>query len=129
VTEIFVLQNSEFNEIQLSIRRKNIMAIVNVTDQSFNGEIEGQGTVLVDFWAPWCGPCKMIAPILDELANEMGDSVKIAKLNVDENPETASRFGVMSIPTLIFFKDGQPVDKVVGLNSKENLKNIISKHQ
>ncbi|GIO66252.1 thioredoxin [Paenibacillus sp. JTLBN-2024] len=105
------------------------MAIVNVTDQSFNAEIEGQGTVLVDFWAPWCGPCKMIAPILDELANEMGDSVKIAKLNVDENPETASRFGVMSIPTLIFFKDGQPVDKVVGLNSKENLKNIISKHQ
>ncbi|WP_339323768.1 thioredoxin [Paenibacillus sp. FSL W8-0194] len=105
------------------------MAIVNVTDQSFNAEIEGQGTVLVDFWAPWCGPCKMIAPILDELASEMGDSVKIAKLNVDENPETASRFGVMSIPTLIFFKDGQPVDKVVGLNSKENLKNIISKHQ
>lgn len=83
------------------------MAIVNVTDQSFNAEIEGQGTVLVDFWAPWCGPCKMIAPILDELASEMGDSVKIAKLNVDENPETASRFGVMSIPTLIFFKDGQ----------------------
>ncbi|GIP29891.1 thioredoxin [Paenibacillus sp. J23TS9] len=105
------------------------MAIVNVTDQSFNAEIEGQGTVLVDFWAPWCGPCKMIAPILDDLSNEMGDSVKIAKLNVDENPETASRFGVMSIPTLIFFKDGQPVDKVVGLNSKENLKNIISKHQ
>ncbi|MEC0372505.1 thioredoxin [Paenibacillus chibensis] len=105
------------------------MAIVNVTDQSFNAEIEGQGTVLVDFWAPWCGPCKMIAPILDDLASEMGDSVKIAKLNVDENPETASRFGVMSIPTLIFFKDGQPVDKVVGLNSKENLKNIISKHQ
>ncbi|BFH60915.1 MULTISPECIES: thioredoxin [Paenibacillus] len=105
------------------------MAIVNVTDQSFNAEIEGQGTVLVDFWAPWCGPCKMIAPILDELATEMGDSVKIAKLNVDDNPETASRFGVMSIPTLIFFKDGQPVDKVVGLNSKENLKNIISKHQ
>ncbi|MWV46894.1 thioredoxin [Paenibacillus sp. HJL G12] len=105
------------------------MAIVNVTDQSFNAEIEGQGTVLVDFWAPWCGPCKMIAPILDDLSNEMGDSLKIAKLNVDENPETASRFGVMSIPTLIFFKDGQPVDKVVGLNSKENLKNVIAKHQ
>ncbi|GIO57822.1 thioredoxin [Paenibacillus cellulositrophicus] len=105
------------------------MAIVNVSDQSFNAEIEGQGTVLVDFWAPWCGPCKMIAPILEDLANELGDSVKIAKLNVDDNPETASRFGVMSIPTLIFFKDGQPVDKVVGLNSKENLKNIIAKHQ
>ena len=105
------------------------MAIVTVSDQSFNAEIEGQGTVLVDFWAPWCGPCKMIAPILEDLANELEDSVKIAKLNVDDNPETASRFGVMSIPTLIFFKDGQPVDKVVGLNSKENLKNIIAKHQ
>lgn len=105
------------------------MAIVNVSDQSFNTEVEGQGTVVVDFWAPWCGPCKMIAPILDELSSELGDSVKIAKVNVDENPETASRFGVMSIPTLIVFKDGQPVDKVVGLNSKESLKNMISKHQ
>ncbi len=105
------------------------MAIVNVSDQTFNNEVEGQGTVLVDFWAPWCGPCKMIAPILEDLASELGDSVKIAKVNVDENPESASRFGVMSIPTLIFFKDGQPVDKVVGLNSKENLKNILAKHQ
>ncbi|MEF2968528.1 thioredoxin [Paenibacillus sp. M1] len=105
------------------------MAIVNVSDQTFNSEVEGKGTVLVDFWAPWCGPCKMIAPILEDLANEVGDSVKIAKLNVDDNPESASRFGVMSIPTLIFFKDGQPVDKVVGLNSKENLKNLIAKHQ
>ncbi|MRN56535.1 thioredoxin [Paenibacillus monticola] len=105
------------------------MAIVNVSDQSFGNEVEGQGTVVVDFWAPWCGPCKMIAPILEELSAEIGDSLKIAKLNVDENPETASRFGVMSIPTLIFFKDGQPVDKVVGLNSKESLKNILAKHQ
>ncbi|AIQ70851.1 MULTISPECIES: thioredoxin [Paenibacillus] len=105
------------------------MAIVNVSDQSFVGEVEGQGTVVVDFWAPWCGPCKMLAPILEELSTELGDDVKIAKLNVDENPETASRFGVMSIPTLIFFKDGQPVDKVVGLNSKDSLKNIVAKHQ
>lgn len=104
------------------------MAIVNVSDQSFNTEVEGTGTVLVDFWAPWCGPCKMLAPILEELATDVGDDVKIAKVNVDENPESASRFGVMSIPTLILFKDGQPVDKVVGLNSKENLKNLISKH-
>lgn len=105
------------------------MAIVNVSDQSFNTEVEGEGTVLVDFWAPWCGPCKMLAPILEELSAEVGDSVKIAKVNVDENPESASRFGVMSIPTLIFFKDGQPGDKVVGLNSKEALKGIIEKHQ
>jgi len=104
------------------------MAIVNVSDQSFNSEVESTGTVLVDFWAPWCGPCKMIAPILEELSNDLGDSVKIAKVNVDENPESASRFGVMSIPTLILFKDGQPVDKVVGLNSKDALKNMIAKH-
>ncbi|MNW26934.1 Thioredoxin [compost metagenome] len=104
------------------------MAIVNVSDQSFNTEVEGQGTVLVDFWAPWCGPCKMLAPILEELSSEVAD-VKIAKVNVDDNPESASRFGVMSIPTLIVFKDGQPVDKVVGLNSKEALKNMLSKHQ
>ncbi|WP_138495224.1 thioredoxin [Paenibacillus pinistramenti] len=103
------------------------MAIVNVSDSTFKAEVEGQGTVLVDFWAPWCGPCKMIAPILDELAGEV--NATIAKVNVDENPESASRFGVMSIPTLILFKDGQPVDKVVGVNSKEALKNLISKHQ
>lgn len=105
------------------------MAIVNVSDQTFNNEVESQGTVLVDFWAPWCGPCKMIAPILEDLSGDLGDSVKIAKVNVDENPESASRFGVMSIPTLILFKDGQPVDKIVGLNSKDSLKNLIAKHQ
>lgn len=105
------------------------MAIVNVTDQSFTNEVEGSGTVLVDFWAPWCGPCKMIAPVLEELDKEVGGSVKIAKVNVDDNPESASRFGVMSIPTLIVFKDGQPVDKVVGFQSKDALKNVISRHQ
>jgi thioredoxin 1 len=104
------------------------MAIVNVSDQSFKAEVEATGTVLVDFWAPWCGPCKMIAPILEELDKESTD-LKIAKLNVDDNPESASRFGVMSIPTLIVFKDGQPVDKVVGFQSKEALKNVVARHQ
>jgi thioredoxin 1 len=104
------------------------MAIVNVSDQSFKAEVEATGTVLVDFWAPWCGPCKMIAPILEELDKELTD-LKIAKLNVDDNPESASRFGVMSIPTLIVFKDGQPVDKIVGLQSKDALKNVVSRHQ
>lgn len=104
------------------------MAIVNVTDDSFKGEVEATGTVLVDFWAPWCGPCKMIAPVLEELDKEVTD-LKIAKLNVDDNPETASRFGVMSIPTLIVFKDGQPVDKVVGFQSKDALKNVVTRHQ
>ncbi|MFD2610864.1 thioredoxin [Paenibacillus gansuensis] len=104
------------------------MAIVNVTDNSFGSEVENSGTVLVDFWAPWCGPCKMIAPVLEELDKEIGEQVKIAKVNVDDNPESASRFGVMSIPTLIVFKDGQPVDKVVGFNSKDALKNVLTMH-
>ena len=105
------------------------MAIVHVSDQTFGAEVEGKGTVLVDFWAPWCGPCKMIAPVLEELDQEFGDSLKIAKVNVDDNPESASRFGVMSIPTLIVFKDGQPVDKVVGFQSKDALKNVVARHQ
>jgi thioredoxin 1 len=104
------------------------MAIVNVSDDSFKAEVESGGTVLVDFWAPWCGPCKMIAPVLEELDKEVSN-LKIAKVNVDDNPESASRFGVMSIPTLIVFKDGQPVDKVVGFQSKDALKNVISRHQ
>lgn len=102
------------------------MAIVNVTDQSFKGEVESTGTVLVDFWAPWCGPCKMLAPVLEELDKEV--EIKIAKVNVDDNQESAGRFGVMSIPTLILFKDGQPVDKVVGFKSKEDLKNLVSRY-
>jgi thioredoxin 1 len=103
------------------------MAIVNVTDATFNQEIEA-GVTLVDFWAPWCGPCKMIAPVLEELDAEVGGQVKIAKVNVDDNGESAAKFGVMSIPTLILFKDGQPVDKVVGFQSKDALKNVISRH-
>ena len=104
------------------------MAIVNVTDSSFQAEVEGSGTVLVDFWAPWCGPCKMIAPVLEELDKDLGGSLKIAKVNVDDNPESASRFGVMSIPTLIVFKDGQPVDKVVGFQPKDALKSVVGRH-
>lgn len=104
------------------------MAIINVSDASFSKEVEQSGTVLVDFWAPWCGPCKMIAPVLEEIDQEIGDKIQIAKLNVDDNPETASRFGVMSIPTLIVFKDGQPVDKIVGFQPKESLKNVLLRH-
>lgn len=104
------------------------MAIVAVSDQSFKSEVESTGTVLVDFWAPWCGPCKMIAPVLEDLDKEVGEQLKIAKLNVDDNPESASRFGVMSIPTLIVFKDGQPVDKIVGFQPKAALKSVVDRH-
>ncbi|WP_019120238.1 thioredoxin [Brevibacillus massiliensis] len=103
------------------------MAIVNVSDQTFAQEVES-GTVLVDFWAPWCGPCKMIAPVLEQIDSEVGEKLKIAKLNVDENPETSGRFGVMSIPTLMVFKDGQMVDKVIGFQPKEALMATLGKH-
>src|SRR5690625_1349253 len=104
------------------------MAIINVTDSDFSQQVEQSGTVLVDFWAPWCGPCKMIAPVLEEVETEIGDKVKITKLNVDENPETAGRFGVMSIPTLLVFKDGSVVDKIVGFQPKDALINTLNKH-
>ncbi len=103
------------------------MAIVDVTDQNFSDEVKS-GPVLVDFWAPWCGPCKMIAPVLEELDNEIGDKLKIAKLNVDNNPETAGRFGVMSIPTLMVFKDGEMVSKMVGFQPKEQLREWLDSY-
>ncbi|WP_077214177.1 thioredoxin [Bacillus dakarensis] len=103
------------------------MAITNVTDQTFQTETSA-GLVLADFWAPWCGPCKMIAPVLEELDAEMGDKVKIVKLDVDENQETAAKFGVMSIPTLLVIKDGEVVDKVVGFQPKEALEERLNSH-
>jgi len=103
------------------------MAIVDVSDQNFTQET-AEGLVLVDFWAPWCGPCKMIAPVLEELDGELGDKVKIAKLNVDDNQETAGKYGVMSIPTLLLMKDGNVVDQVVGFQPKEALAELVNKH-
>lgn len=103
------------------------MAIVNATDQTFTADTK-EGVVLVDFWAPWCGPCKMIAPVLHELDEEIGDKAKIVKVDVDENQETAGKFGVMSIPTLIVLKDGEVVDKVVGFQPKEALAELLAKH-
>ncbi|MFC7061592.1 thioredoxin [Halobacillus seohaensis] len=103
------------------------MALVKGTDQNFSEETN-EGLVLADFWAPWCGPCKMIAPVLEELDEEMSDQVKIVKLDVDENQETASKFGVMSIPTLLLFKDGKVVDQVIGFQPKEALAELITKH-
>jgi thioredoxin 1 len=103
------------------------MAISHATDESFVAET-GSGTVLVDFWAPWCGPCKMIAPVLEELDGELEGKVKIVKVDVDENPETAGKFGIMSIPTLLVLKDGEVVDKVVGFSPKEALAGVLQKH-
>jgi len=98
---------------------------VAITKDNFNATVS-QGVSLLDFWAPWCGPCKMQLPIVEELSEELKGKATIAKVNVDEEPELASQFGVMSIPTLILFKDGQPVDKLVGLQSKAALQSKIN---
>lgn len=104
------------------------MADLIFTDASFKQEVlENKGTVVVDFWAPWCGPCKIVGPIVEELAQEYAGKVKIGKINVDENSQTAGEYGVMSIPSIIFFKDGQPVKTMVGAQSKENYKQEIDR--
>lgn len=103
------------------------MAPANVTDASFDADVlRAKEPVVVDFWAEWCGPCKMIAPALEEIAAEMNGKVKIAKLNVDENQDTAMRYGVRSIPTLIMFKNGQQVATQVGAAPKGKLVDWIN---
>ncbi|HYA26987.1 MAG TPA: thioredoxin [Thermodesulfovibrionales bacterium] len=97
--------------------------IVEVTTSTWDTEVvQGSGLVMVDFWAVWCGPCRMIAPTVEEIAKEYAGKVKVAKLNTDENPDIASRYKIMGIPTIMFFKDGQKVDQIVGAVPKPQLR-------
>jgi thioredoxin 1 len=101
--------------------------ISHLNDESFPVEVEqGSGLTIVDFWAEWCGPCRMIAPALEEIAGTMGDKVKIVKLNVDENPGVASKYGIMSIPTLMIFKNGELASRQVGAAPKQKLEQRIN---
>jgi thioredoxin 1 len=97
-----------------------------VTDASFTSDVlQSETPVLVDFWAEWCAPCKKVSPLLEEIATEMGDRVRIVKVNIDENPETARAYRVMSVPTLTVFKGGQPVQSVAGARPKGDLVKLI----
>lgn len=97
--------------------------IINVTSQTWDSEVlQSKGIVMVDFWAVWCGPCRMIAPTVEELAKEYAGKIKVAKLNTDENPDIASRYKIMGIPTIMFFKDGEKVDQIIGAVPKSQLK-------
>ncbi len=103
------------------------MATIKIDSSNFDSDVLNSNTpVVVDFWAEWCGPCKMIAPSLEEISDEMGDKIKIAKVNMDENPDIAAKYGVRSIPTLLLFKDGEPVAIQVGAVPKSKISSWIS---
>ena len=105
------------------------MKVTQVKDATFGEEVlKSRRLVLVDFWAPWCGPCKMIAPVIDELAREYKESVKVVSVNTDENPNTASSYGIRSIPTLLIFNNGNIVDTIIGAIPKTTVTNRIQKY-
>lgn len=105
------------------------MSLIHLSDANFTKEVlESQVPVLVDFWAPWCGPCKMIAAAVEDLAKEYSKQIKVGKINIDENPKVPTQYGIMSIPTLMFFKNGKVVEQLVGAMPKAELKRKIEEN-
>lgn len=103
--------------------------VEEIKDSDFSNSIKGSSTpVVVDFWASWCGPCKMLSPVIEEVSDELQGKAKFFKLNVDENPVTAAQFKIVSIPTVMVFKDGNMVDKFIGFRPKDTIKDVLEKH-
>jgi len=103
--------------------------VLTITNENFDSEVKNSNIpVLVDFWASWCGPCRMVAPVIDELADEFVGRAKVGKINVDEQRELAAQYKVMSIPTIMLFKNGEAVDKIVGVRTKQDFINMVEKH-
>ena len=102
------------------------MSAINITNENFENEVmNSDKPVILDFWAGWCGPCQMLTPIIDEIAEETKGSIKVGKINVDEESDLARRFQVMSIPTIVSIKDGEMIDKIIGVQSKETILNMV----
>ena len=119
------------NELIAKTQQKsnsNIASPIMLTDSNFNQTVEKYPLIVVDFWAPWCGPCRMVSPILEQLASELAGKVVFGKLNVDENPRIASTFGIRSIPTISIFKNGRAIDGFVGAASKSQMQSKIMAH-
>ena len=130
--ELEAIKHRKMVELQKSITSNaamyNIREPINLTDSNFKKEISKYPLLLIDFWAPWCGPCRMMSPLIDQIGKEyMGKSV-VGKVNVDENPTISRQFGISSIPTLILFKKGQAVNKIIGSVSKNKIDEMVRMH-
>lgn len=135
VQELEELKKKKMEELkkQLMDRGRNMSeempdAPLKVTDADFDDAVKKYKTIVIDCWAPWCGPCRMVGPIIDELAKEMQGKIVFGKLNVDENPMTSSNFGIMTIPTLLIFNKGELIDRLIGAVPKEQLKQQLFKY-